>query len=71
MAQTSSNSCSAGGVFGREGATDSAARRTIVEGKVVVKGKESAEFSVQILGENMYGVLERNHTFLNFESWVR
>jgi len=46
VVQTSSNSCSAGGVFGREGATDSAARRTIAEGKVGVKGKESAEFSV-------------------------
>ena len=31
VAQTSSNSCSTGGVFGREGTTDSAARRPIVE----------------------------------------
>ena len=50
VAQTSSSSCSAGGVFGREGATDSAARRTIVEGRVVVRGKENAEFSVRIFG---------------------
>jgi len=44
VAQTSSGSCSAGGVLGREGATDSAARRTIVVRVVVVRGKESAEF---------------------------
>ena len=40
MAQTSSKSCSAGGVLGREGATDSAARRPIAEG---IKGRGERE----------------------------
>ena len=50
VARTSSCSCSAGGVPGREGATDSAARRPIVERRVRVRGKESAELSSQVFG---------------------
>jgi hypothetical protein len=46
MVPTSSNS-SACGVLGREGATDSAARLTIVGEGVKGGGKERAEFSVR------------------------
>ena len=45
--QTSSNSYSPCGVFGREGATDSAARRPIMKARVREGEEENAEFSVQ------------------------
>ena len=67
-AQTSSDSCSTGGVLGREGATDSAARRPIVKRRVKGKGKESVGFFAECFqGEicTMYVVPERNHAFPN------
>ena len=49
--QTSSNSCSAGGVLGREGATDSVARRTMMEEKMRERGKRARSFPFNIFGD--------------------
>lgn len=48
--QTSSSSCSPGGVFGREGATDSAARRPIIKTRVRGKRKRVRSFPSNIFG---------------------
>lgn len=51
MTRTSSSSCSAGGVLGREGATDSAARRPIVASE---RGKERVRsFPINIFREKV------------------
>lgn len=61
VVQTSSKSCSAGagGVLGREGATDSAARRPIVESEGG-KAREREVFRSVFSGRKSHAFRERN-----------
>lgn len=66
--QTSSRSCSAGagGVLGREGAIDSAARRTIMESEGV-REREGGVFRPTFSGRRSHAVPERNRVFLDLK----